>query len=213
MLSVISWGMMAMSSRVDKELMLIQLLVARFMIGIVIGLSSAPSAVYSAEIAHPTLRGRFSVITSVTIALGVLVIYVLGYLIPVRFWSSSFRNSTCFCRFIHWNPFSTPLNQDNWRMVSGISCAISLASLILLIPIPETPTWLASKGRTEKAEKSLRIFKGLPSKGIPTRKFVFVSNLFRERYPNWETNRKFNLFAEIFQVVSSTPSCKVKLIS
>lgn len=50
-------------------------------------------------------------------------------------------------------------------MVSGISCAISLASLILLIPIPETPTWLASKGRTDKAEKSLRIFKGLPSKG------------------------------------------------
>lgn len=54
------------------------------MIGIVIGLSSAPSAVYSVEIAHPTLRGRFSVITSVTIAMGVLVIYVLGYFIPVR---------------------------------------------------------------------------------------------------------------------------------
>lgn len=84
MLSVISWGMMAMSSRVDKDLMFIQLMVARCMIGIVIGLSSSPSAVYSAEIAHPTLRGRFSVITSVTIALGVLVIYVLGYFIPVR---------------------------------------------------------------------------------------------------------------------------------
>lgn len=83
MLSVISWGMMAMSSRVDRELMFIQLMVARCMIGIVIGLSSAPSAVYSVEIAHPTLRGRFSVITSVTIALGVLVIYVLGYFIPV----------------------------------------------------------------------------------------------------------------------------------
>lgn len=72
-----------MASSIDKELMFIQLLVARFIIGICIGLSSAPSAVYSAEIAHPTLRGRFSVITSVTIGLGVLFIYVLGYFIPV----------------------------------------------------------------------------------------------------------------------------------
>lgn len=84
MLSVISWGMMAMASSVDKELMFIQLLVARFIIGICIGLSSSPSAVYSAEIAHPSLRGRISVITSVTIGLGILVIYVLGYFIPVR---------------------------------------------------------------------------------------------------------------------------------
>lgn len=92
MLSVISWGIMAMASSVDKELMFIQLLVARFIIGICIGLSSAPSAVYSAEIAHPTLRGRFSVITSVTIGLGILFIYVLGYFIPVIFVHSSFSS-------------------------------------------------------------------------------------------------------------------------
>lgn len=55
--------------------------------------------------------------------------------------------------------------QTNWRLVSGISCALCVVALILLIPIPETPTWLASKGRTAKAEKSLRIFKGLPRKG------------------------------------------------
>lgn len=55
--------------------------------------------------------------------------------------------------------------QTNWRLVSGISCGICVMALILLIPIPETPTWLASKGRTAKAEKSLRIFKGLPRKG------------------------------------------------
>lgn len=85
LLSVISWGMMAMSSTSNKPLMFAELLVARFIIGICIGLSSSPSAVYSAEIAHPTLRGRISVITSVTIGLGILLIYVLGYFIPVWF--------------------------------------------------------------------------------------------------------------------------------
>lgn len=82
-LSVLSWGIMAMASRTDKELMFVQLLVARFLIGICIGLSSSPSAVYSAEIAHPTLRGRISVLTSLTIGLGILFIYILGYFIPV----------------------------------------------------------------------------------------------------------------------------------
>lgn len=80
---------MAMASSTDKDLMYTQLLVARFIIGICIGLSSSPSAVYSAEIAHPNLRGRISVLTSVTIGLGILLIYVLGYFIPVRLWISS----------------------------------------------------------------------------------------------------------------------------
>lgn len=36
--------------------------------------------------------------------------------------------------------------------------------MILLIFVPETPTWLASKGRIVNAEKSLRFFKGLSRK-------------------------------------------------
>lgn len=75
---------MAFASTTDKELMFIQLLVARVLIGLCIGLSSSPSAVYSSEIAHPSLRGRISVLTSLTIGIGILLIYVLGYLIQVR---------------------------------------------------------------------------------------------------------------------------------
>lgn len=55
--------------------------------------------------------------------------------------------------------------QSNWRLVSAICCAISIVAILLVIPIPETPSWLASKGRTKAAEKSLRTFKGLPRKG------------------------------------------------
>lgn len=82
-LSIVSWAMLATSSRSSKEHMFIQLLVARFLIGICIGLSSSPSAVYSSEIAHPNLRGSVSVLTSLMIAIGVLLIYILGYLFQV----------------------------------------------------------------------------------------------------------------------------------
>lgn len=117
MLSVVSWGMMAMASSVDKELMFIQLLVARFIIGICIGLSSSPSAVYSAEIAHPTLRGRISVITSVTIGLGILLIYVLGYFIPVSdcVWSTVFVLDFASLLFISLWSGSQIIKGENWH--------------------------------------------------------------------------------------------------
>lgn len=40
-------------------------------------------SVYSAEIATPKLRGRLTVLTSMAIAVGILMIYILGYIFPV----------------------------------------------------------------------------------------------------------------------------------
>lgn len=54
--------------------------------------------------------------------------------------------------------------QGDWRLVGGIGCGINALALVLAFLIPETPTWLASKGRIQSAEKSLRTFKGLPKK-------------------------------------------------
>lgn len=55
--------------------------------------------------------------------------------------------------------------QTNWRLISGIACGISVVATLLLIFIPESPNWLASKGRINEAEQSLRLFKGLPRVG------------------------------------------------
>jgi hypothetical protein len=53
-------------------------------LGVTIGLSSSPAAVYSAEISAPKLRGRLTVLTSLAIAVGILMIYTLGYFFPVN---------------------------------------------------------------------------------------------------------------------------------
>lgn len=48
----------------------------------------------------------------------------------------------------------------NWR-IAAISCiAIPLVGMILVWFFPETPSWLAKKGRTEEAEKTFLWFRG-----------------------------------------------------
>lgn len=47
-------------------------------------MSSSPAAVYAAEIAHKSLRGRLTLLSALCTALGMLFIYLLGYLIPVN---------------------------------------------------------------------------------------------------------------------------------
>jgi hypothetical protein len=46
-------------------------------------MSSSPAAVYSAEISHPSLRGRLTLLTALCTAIGMLFVYTLGYVIPV----------------------------------------------------------------------------------------------------------------------------------
>jgi Sugar (and other) transporter len=46
-------------------------------------MSSSPAAVYAAEISHPSLRGRLTLLSALCTALGMLFIYLLGFLIPV----------------------------------------------------------------------------------------------------------------------------------
>jgi hypothetical protein len=50
--------------------------------------------------------------------------------------------------------------QDDWRIVSAIACAVSVASLVSLIVLPESPSWLLSKGRQTDAEESLMKLRG-----------------------------------------------------
>ncbi|XP_055547689.1 facilitated trehalose transporter Tret1-like [Wyeomyia smithii] len=139
-LSIASWTLIAISSSTNFDLMYTQIMIARVIIGLVIGLVSATAAIYSAEIATPRLRGRLTVLTSLAIAVGILMIYSFGYVIP-----------------------------ENFRLVAVIAAGCCVASLLLLIPLPESPAWLLSKERETEAERSLKKIRGYGSslKTIP----------------------------------------------
>uniref|UniRef100_A0A1A9X3T7 Major facilitator superfamily (MFS) profile domain-containing protein n=1 Tax=Glossina brevipalpis TaxID=37001 RepID=A0A1A9X3T7_9MUSC len=116
----------------DRTPILIQMLLARFLSGVMIGLCLSPVGVYSAEISLPRIRGRLILGTSIGIAAGILFMYILGYFI-----------------------------RSNWQLIAIISTSYQIITTLCVLPMPETPSWLMQKGRLEKARKSLRYFRGL----------------------------------------------------
>lgn len=80
-----AWICKATASRTDRDQMFVQLMLARVFIGLTCGLASSPCAIYTAEISHASLRGRMSIMTPLGIASGVLIIYIMGFFIPVRY--------------------------------------------------------------------------------------------------------------------------------
>lgn len=61
-----------------------QILVGRIISGIATGMASVPATVYSAEVSSPKWRSIMITWTSVSIAIGVLVVYIFGYIFKVK---------------------------------------------------------------------------------------------------------------------------------
>ncbi|CAK9833441.1 Facilitated trehalose transporter Tret1-2 homolog [Anthophora retusa] len=117
-----------------------QILIGRIISGIATGTSSVPATVYSAEVASPKWRSTMVTWTSLAIAIGVLIVYVFGYMF-----------------------------EDNWRMVALMCTLFPLISFFLTLAIvPETPIWLRDRGRLEEALQVLKKFRGIPKDATPT---------------------------------------------
>jgi sugar porter (SP) family MFS transporter len=105
----------------------------RFLAGIAIGGSSVLAPVYLAEIAPAERRGALVGLFQMNIVVGILLAY-----------GSNF----CVARLIG--------GGDVWRYKLAIAALPALMFLSLLFTIPQSPRWLALKGRLEDAAASLR---------------------------------------------------------
>lgn len=83
-ISIISWITIVFAERNDNHLMFIQLMIARTLTGISIGMCATPSVVYLSEIVYPQIRGSLLVLSPFMLAVGTLLIYIIEDFIPVR---------------------------------------------------------------------------------------------------------------------------------
>ena len=110
-------------------------LIVRFLGGIAIGIASGLSPMYIAEVAPASVRGRLVSLNQLTIVIGILGAQVVNWLLvsddPV------------------WN------EQMAWRWMFWAAAFPASVFLVLAAFIPESPRWLAMKGRRGHAKATL----------------------------------------------------------
>lgn len=109
------------------------LLLFRAIAGLAIGGSSVLAPVYIAELAPDRRRGALTGLFQLNIVAGILVAYLSNYLVGLN-----------------------GLGAWEWRVKLAVTALPALIFLLLLIAIPASPRWLATRGRGAEAIAILR---------------------------------------------------------
>ena len=109
--------------------------------GIAIGLASNISPTYIAEIAPPEWRGRLVSLNQLAIVCGIMAAQLANW----RIAENVPDHATMAYIAASWN------GQYGWRWMFTAGALPAIIFVVCLIFIPESPRWLASKARTEKA--------------------------------------------------------------
>jgi len=114
--------------------------------GVAIGLSSNVSPLYIAEVSPSSLRGRLVSLNQFAIVVGILLAQLINWLVakPIP------EHASMDMLFSSWNV------QYGWRWMF---CALVIPSAIFAFAslwLPESPRWLAARGRQEDAQRTLQ---------------------------------------------------------
>lgn len=121
-------------------------IIYRLIGGLGIGLASAISPMYIAEISPASMRGRLVSINQLTIVIGILAAQIINYLIaeavPADATNEFILNS--------WN------GQMGWRWMFWAGTVPALLFFVFSFFIPESPRFLAKSGKSETAFSILK---------------------------------------------------------
>jgi len=105
--------------------------VARFIGGLGVGISTVASPLYISEIAPPAARGRLTGLFQFNIVLGILAAFLSNYLLEG----------------VH----------DDWRWMLGAEAFPAFIYTLACLAIPESPRWLLAHGDQEKHAQAIAI--------------------------------------------------------
>ncbi len=107
--------------------------VFRFIGGLAIGASSVLAPVYISELAPAERRGTLTGLFQFNIVFGILLAYASNLLVD-----------------------HLATGGDSWRLKLGVAAVPAILFAILMYTIPQSPRWLALRGRVDEARASLR---------------------------------------------------------
>lgn len=106
--------------------------VFRFIGGLAIGASSVLAPVYISEIAPADRHGKLTGLFQFNIVFGILLAFLSNALVQMA-----------------------AAGEDPWRIKLGVAAVPALFFLVMMYTIPQSPRWLAQRGRREEARASL----------------------------------------------------------
>ncbi|KAI0949652.1 hypothetical protein AcW1_009196 [Taiwanofungus camphoratus] len=152
------------------------LFIARFFLGFGIGPKSATVPVYAAECAPPVIRGALVMMWQLWTAFGIMFGYV------------------CDLAFYH-VPNKPHITGLNWRLMLASAGVPALFIMSQVYFCPESPRWLMSKGKYDKAYESLLRLRNSPLQAARDLYYIHVL-LEAEK----ETFSGRNRFLELFTI-------------
>ena len=121
-------------------------IIYRLIGGLGIGLASAISPMYIAEISPAAMRGRLVSVNQLTIVIGILAAQIINYLIA----EAVLEGATDEFILNSWN------GQTGWRWMFWAGTVPAILFFILSFFIPESPRFLAKSGKSEAAFSILK---------------------------------------------------------
>lgn len=109
------------------------LLVLRFFVGLGLGAELPVASTYVSEFAPAAIRGRVIVVLEAFWAVGWTASALIGY-------------------------FVIPASADGWRWAFALGAIPAAYALVVRWGLPESPRWLASRGRLAEAERIVSMF-------------------------------------------------------
>jgi SP family arabinose:H+ symporter-like MFS transporter len=104
--------------------------IARFFLGVTIGVSIVTAPIFVAESSPAAVRGGMIVMYQVATVTGIVLAYFVDYALS---------------------------GAEAWRWMLALSAVPSLLVLVVLARLPDTPRWYVMKGRHEEARETLAI--------------------------------------------------------
>lgn len=108
------------------------LVAGRVIVGVGIGVASLTTPIYIAEVAPPSMRGRLVTLNALMVTIG------------------QFSAGMVDGAFDYWMP-----ENGGWRYMLGLGAVPSLIMFVGFLSLPESPRWLAERGRLYEAEAVL----------------------------------------------------------
>eukprot|EP01084_Bolivina_argentea_P172329 298522_1 len=117
---------------------------SRILLGIGVGAGLMVAPLYIAELSPPNIRGKLLTFDEISINVGILLGYIVGWLFYYTSYSDSIK----------------------WRIMVGLGVIPATALFIAMLFMPESPRWLIKNNKNQQAKNILNKIHGYNEKAV-----------------------------------------------